>query len=190
MWYRTEQLRMLQNEIILCKKCPGLNIPTLTESCPGYGNIDSPIFIVGMSLCGPCMKTQVPFTGGSGEILDIIFEKLGVVKKDLYISNLVHCHPPKNRPSTEEEIKNCLPYLLKEIELVNPLLLVFLGSYVRTILLPYTRTWQLFYHSNGKFQGRHTLNVFHPAFYLRRSLNSQETRAYINYMYKTLRRWV
>src|SRR5688500_13022092 len=97
--------RQIATEVRQCTKCPGLNLSGVTEAAPAFGNPESPIVFVGQSLCRPCMRTQVPFTGGSGRFLDVAFAAAGVQKSDVFITNVVHCHPPDNRPSRSEEIE-------------------------------------------------------------------------------------
>jgi uracil-DNA glycosylase len=125
---RETELAELAHQIRACRRCPGMNIPGITESAPGYGNPTSPVFLVGQSLCDPCMKTQIPFTGGSGFLLDRAFERANVRKDQIFITNVVHCHPPKNRPSYPEEIENCTEYLRRELEIVQPKLVIGLGK--------------------------------------------------------------
>ena len=57
------------------------------------------------------MDTKVPFTGGSGRLIDDILEMAGLDKPDIFITNVVHCHPPNNRKSYRYEIDNCKHYL-------------------------------------------------------------------------------
>lgn len=70
----------------------------------------------------------LPFTGGSGLLLDEAFEKAGTEKKDIYITNVVKCHPPNNRKSLPHEIKNCVAYLNKELEWLDPSYIICLGK--------------------------------------------------------------
>ncbi|KQH79995.1 hypothetical protein AO501_07515 [Mycobacterium gordonae] len=89
-----------------------MNIPRLTASAPGYGSLSSPVALVGQSLCEKCMESQIPFTGGSGDLIVESIERAGQRKRsNIFISNAVHCHPPKNRASHEYEIVNCSPHL-------------------------------------------------------------------------------
>lgn len=118
---------VLDNEIKNCRRCVGMNIAHVTASAPGHGSLDSPVALIGQSLCEKCMKTQVPFTGGSGELIDEAIKRAGHDKVDVFISNVVHCHPPKNRPSHEHEIVNCSPFLHRELEIVRPRLVITLG---------------------------------------------------------------
>jgi uracil-DNA glycosylase len=67
----------LNAQIKACRSCDGMNIRGVTQAAPGYGSLRSPVVIVGQSLCEPCMKTQIPFTGGSGRFLDDSLARAG-----------------------------------------------------------------------------------------------------------------
>ena len=120
--------------------------------------------IVGQSLCGkPCIDSQIPFTGGSGLLLDEAFDLAGVKKSDLYITNVVKCHPPNNRKSFDFEIQNCTPYLVTELEWLNPTDVICLGK----------DAWQFFSATVTKpsqhdVDGRTIHFLYHPA-YIRRT---------------------
>ena len=124
---RVRRMRTLAAQVRGCTACEGMNIPAVTQSAPGYGSVHSPVAIVGQSLCGPCMATQIPFTGGSGRFLDRSLAAAGLAKEDVFITNVVHCHPPGNRPSQPHEIANCRPYLHRELAIVAPRLVIGLG---------------------------------------------------------------
>ncbi len=125
---------VLDGEISRCRRCDGMNIAPGTLSAPGYGCLTSPVAAVGQSLCEKCMETQIPFTGGSGELIDDSIARAGHQKKDVFISNAVHCHPPKNRASHEHEIVNCSPFLRRELEIVRPRLVITLGRDAARVL--------------------------------------------------------
>lgn len=120
----------LADTIKKCKKCIGLNSEIYgTQNSPGYGSITSKVVIIGQSLCGdPCIKSQVPFTGGSGLLLDEAFKQINIEKKDIYITNVVKCHSPENRKSQEHEIENCSSYLENELSWLNPKHVICLGK--------------------------------------------------------------
>jgi DNA polymerase len=80
------------------------------------------------------METQIPFTGGSGDLIGDSIRRAGHEKRDLFISNAVHCHPPKNRASHEYEVVNCSPFLHRELEIVRPLLVIALGRDAARVL--------------------------------------------------------
>lgn len=80
------------------------------------------------SAADPACARRFPFTGGSGRFLNLGLERAGLAKSDIFTTNVVHCHPPGNRPSLPHEIKNCRPYLLRELEIIQPRLVVGLGK--------------------------------------------------------------
>ena len=181
----------LDKRIRDCSKCRGMNIKGVTQAAPAYGSIDSPVMMIGQSLCTACMETQIPFTGGSGLILDEVFKRLGVRKKDLFITNLVHCHPVGNRPSKPSEIANCTPWLYREINIVNPLLIVGFGTDVRQAIQPYPPFNQMCKYINGWLEGRHVLCVYHPAYFWRKGgMHSKMTQEYIAYLTEQIGRFV
>ena len=111
-----------------CHRCEGLNIEGETEAAPGFGNLSAKIMVVGQSLCSRCMETQVPFSGGSGRLLDLALEQSNLRKTDIFVTNVVHCHTKGNRKSFPHEIANCRGYLMKEIEMVKPRAIIALGK--------------------------------------------------------------
>lgn len=124
----------LDDEINGCRRCEGMNIDRVTASAPGYGCLSSPVALIGQSLCEKCMESQIPFTGGSGELIDESIACADRKKTDVFISNVVHCHPPKNRASHEHEIINCSPYVHRELEIVRPRLVITLGRDAERVL--------------------------------------------------------
>ena len=125
-----ENWKQLEQQIKCCHECEGLNSPKLgTENAPGYGSKKSKIVFIGQSLCGkPCIDAQIPFTGGSGIILDQSFKKADIRKRDIYITNVVKCHPVRNRKSHKYEIQNCSKYLNKELLWLKPEVIICLGK--------------------------------------------------------------
>ncbi|WP_234786490.1 uracil-DNA glycosylase [Mycolicibacter sinensis] len=132
---RRRHMAVLAATIKACRLCPGLNVAGETESAPGYGAVDSPVALVGQSLCGKlCMESQIPFTGGSGALLDESFKQAGIAKRDVFITNVVHCHPPQNRESLNSWVSNCSPYLSLELKIVQPRVVIGLGQDAKVAL--------------------------------------------------------
>ncbi len=131
---RQQRKTALDNEITGCRRCAGMNIPHETASAPGYGSINSPVALVGQSLCEKCMETQIPFTGGSGKLIDESLQQAGVAKSAVFTTNVVHCHPPGNRRSHDHEIENCCSYLHRELKIVGPRLVIGLGKDAERVL--------------------------------------------------------
>ncbi len=86
------------------------------------------------SLRRPCINAQVPFTGGAGQLLDQAFSRADVVKSQIFITSVVHCHPQNNRPSLPHEIANCADYLADELRIPHPRLIIGLGGDARVWL--------------------------------------------------------
>jgi len=107
-----------------------MNEQGVSQAAPGYGSLLSPVVLVGQSLCTECMATGVPFTRGSGELIDEALRDAGLKKTDIFTTNVVHCHPanPDNRKSLPHEKERCRPFLRREIELVGPRLVIGLGG--------------------------------------------------------------
>ncbi|OBI14924.1 uracil-DNA glycosylase [Mycobacterium sp. E2327] len=125
---RQQRMKVLKKKIIGCGKCDGMNIHGVTQAAPGYGSEQSPVVIVGQSLCRKCMDKQEPFVGGSGSLINRSLKNAGIAKLDIFITNVVHCHPPKNHKSLPEWITNCTPYLHRELDIVQPRLVIGLGK--------------------------------------------------------------
>jgi uracil-DNA glycosylase family 4 len=187
---RTLALRRIAERVRACRCCSGLNKPGATEAAPGYGSPISPIAIVGQSLCGPRMRTQVPFTGGCGRLLDRAFEGAGIEKNDLFITNVVHCHPPNNRRSLLVEKQNCAEYLRAELAAVKPKLVIGLGADARDFLTCWAGARvEIWKGARTPFPDKNycplLLLLPHPAYVLRRP--TQERAMYLDTLTKSLR---
>lgn len=125
---RARRMKWVNRRIAKCRKCDDLNVVGATESAPGYGDLSSPIVFIGQSLCTACMATQIPFTKGSGYYIDLALSCSELTRRDVYITNIVKCHPPKNRRSKSSEMRNCVEYLREELIIIDPLLIVALGN--------------------------------------------------------------
>lgn len=161
----------LVRQIKQCQRCEGLNVKKITESSPGYGNLNSKIMIIGQSLCRKCMETQVPFTGGSGRLLDQAFHTAGMQKSDIFITNVVHCHTPENRKSLPHEISNCSPFLLEEIRIVEPRVIVPLGQDAVISILG-TNAWPSSVGRKVSWKGRAVYPMYHPSYIMKLGRNA------------------
>ncbi len=112
--------------------------------------------------------TGDPFVGRSGKRLDELLYKVGLnPSNDVYITNVVKCRPPKNRRPSKEELKSCMPWLIKQIELVDPLIILLLGATALESILgkkgPMTKVRGKWYN----FGDRLVMPLFHPSYLLR-----------------------
>jgi uracil-DNA glycosylase len=115
-----------------------------------------------------------PFVGRAGQLLTRIIEAIGMRRQDVYIANVIKCRPPNNRNPEADEIAHCEPYLMRQIALVQPRLIVALGTFAAQTLL---QTKLPISQLRGRFhtyQGVKLMPTFHPAFLLR---NPERKRA-------------
>lgn len=101
----------------------------------GKGDINAPILFVGEGPGAQEDEQGVPFVGQAGKLLDLVLEALDFKPHEYYVANVVKCRPPKNRNPLPEEIKACMPYLREQFKLIQPKIVVCLGSVASTALL-------------------------------------------------------
>ncbi len=122
---RINKINELRERIGRCKKCP-LYIHRRNPVF-GEGSINSRIMFIGEA---PGRNEDIagrPFVGSAGKLLDEVLLEVGLARNDIYITNTVKCRPPNNRTPYKEEIEACLPYLLEEISILSPKIIVTLG---------------------------------------------------------------
>ena len=166
---KLNQLEELRKRINSIKNCDlKKNATNLVFS---DGNPFAKIMIVGEGPGANEDKEGKPFVGRAGKLLDKMLAAIKLNRKNVYISNVVNFRPPMNRRPTDEEIKKYLPFLNKHIELINPKILLLLGSTALNALIgnevvisKARGKW-----TNKKF-GESTIQIiasFHPAFLMR-----------------------
>ena len=103
---------------------------------PGEGDNAAEIMLIGE---GPGAREDQegrPFVGSAGQFLEQLLDSIGLNRSGVFIANMVNCRPPKNRDPFPEELQACSKYLDKQIELVNPLLIVTLGRFSLSRFFP------------------------------------------------------
>jgi uracil-DNA glycosylase family 4 len=128
-----KELQKIADEARQCCKC-GLG-STRTNAVPGEGNPNARIMFVGE---GPGADEDAqgrPFVGRAGQLLDKIIKAMGLKRSDVFIANILKCRPPGNRDPRPDEIINCFPYLQRQIEIINPEVIVALGAPAAKTLL-------------------------------------------------------
>lgn len=162
----TKEFELLKSEVLSCKKC--ILHQGRTHVVFGEGNTNAKILCIGE---GPGRDEDLqgrPFVGRSGQLLDKILAACGFTRTEhVFIANIVKCRPPNNRAPLPEERNMCLPYLYKQIELINPLILILLGA---TALNGLIDTNLKISQVRGKWiewNGKLVMPTFHPAALLR-----------------------
>jgi len=127
------ELEKIAGEVHQCRKC---DLGSLrTNAVPGEGNPNARIMFVGE---GPGADEDAqgrPFVGRAGQLLDKVIAAMGLKRSDVFIANILKCRPPENRDPRPDEIISCLPYLQRQIELINPEIIVALGAHAARTLL-------------------------------------------------------
>jgi uracil-DNA glycosylase len=109
----------------------------------------------------------LPFVGRAGKLLTQMIEAMGLQRKDVYICNVVKCRPPENRTPEPDEVATCSPYLVRQIDAINPKVLVCLGAVAAKTLLQTTRGITQFRGEWLEWRGRKLIATYHPAYLLR-----------------------
>jgi len=117
----------LIEQIMNCRKCDLYK--NRKNPVPGEGNKNADLMFIGEAPGAREDATGRPFVGAAGKLLTELIESIGLTRRDVYITNIVKCRPPGNRDPREEEINACLPYLLKQIKLIKPRIIVALGRH-------------------------------------------------------------
>ena len=143
-----------------CKKCELCE--TRIKAVPGKGNFDANVIFVGEA---PGRNEDIhgePFVGAAGKRLDMILEDTGIDRKDVYITNIVKCRPPKNRVPSKKEEESCNDFIKQEIEIINPKIICVMGNTAYGTLLDGKEITK----NHGKIvekDGRKFFVTFHPA---------------------------
>ncbi|GAB7016619.1 uracil-DNA glycosylase family protein [Methanogenium cariaci] len=133
----TEHERAVIDEAVrTCTRCPLAE--TRTNAVPGEGPVPARILFIGEAPGRNEDTKGVPFVGRAGNILNGLLEEIGVVRDEVFITNIVKCRPPKNRDPNPEEIEACRPYLDSQLSLIRPMVIVPLGRFaMRWVLESY-----------------------------------------------------
>jgi uracil-DNA glycosylase family 4 len=152
-----------------CNQCHRCALgETRTHAVVGRGNLKAPIMIIGEAPGQHEDETGLPFVGKAGQLLDKILASVKLnTEHDVYICNTVKCRPPANRVPTTEEMAACKPYLLEQIRLVDPKIILLTGA---TAVKDLTGSKQGITKIRGQWmqwEGRLCMAIFHPSYLLR-----------------------
>ncbi len=166
----TELKKQVQN----CKKC---NLyKSRNQIVFGEGNIHAPIMIIAEAPGRDEDLQGRPFVGKSGVLLNQILKACGFNRDEhVFMSNILKCRPPNNRTPLPAEVEQCMPFLIKQIELINPQILILLGA---TALKNMLGSDMRITKVRGKWldwNGKLTMPVFHPSALLRNPALKRET---------------
>lgn len=163
----TPQARLdaLQQEIIDNNVCPDLKAQA-TQLVMGDGNPDASIVIIGEAPGKNEDLLGKPFVGASGKFLNAMLEQAGMNREDVYITNIVKYRPPENRDPSPQEKAAFLPYLEKQLHIINPKVVITLGRHSMEYFLPGEKIGIVHGEPHEVKLGEITLTLmplFHPA---------------------------
>ena len=157
------QLRQVLGDCDRCKLSLGR-----TRIVYGVGNPDADVMFVGE---GPGRDEDLqgePFVGRAGQLLtDIITKGMKLRREDVYIANVVKCRPPRNRDPEPDEVESCEPFLIRQIELVKPRVIIALGKFAAQTLVRSSAPVSRLRGQWHDYQGIRLMPTFHPAYLLR-----------------------
>ena len=169
-----EALTAVREDIGDCTRCK-LHALGRTQIVFGVGNPDADLMFVGEAPGGDEDIQGIPFVGRAGQLLTDIIEKgLQIPRKDVYIANVIKCRPPGNRNPEPDEIEKCEPFLFRQIEIIQPKVIVTLGKFAAQTLL---RTDAPISRIRGRmfeYRGAKLVPTFHPAYLLRNPASKRE----------------
>jgi DNA polymerase len=178
------ELITFKEKIDKCTLCPlsssRINIVV------GEGNTSAELMFVGEAPGEEEDKQGRPFVGKAGQLLNRIISAMGLKREDVYITNIIKCRPPKNRDPKTDEIDACINFLIEQIDIIKPKIIVALGRISAQILtgknLPITELRGNFY----SFRGINVLPTYHPAYLIRNEGNINLKRQVWNDMKKVM----
>ena len=133
----------------------------------GSGNPNASIVFVGEAPGKDEDLQGLPFVGRSGKLLDKMLSSINLNRDDIYILNVLKCRPPENRTPQPEEIEKCEPYLKKQLDIINPKLIVALGRVAAMTILKTKDSLTDMRKNIFDYGGRDFLVTYHPAALLR-----------------------
>ena len=164
----------LEARAMACVACPLST--TRTNVVFGVGNRGAQLVFVGEAPGEDEDKQGEPFVGRAGQLLNKIIAAMKWKREDVYICNTIKCRPPNNRPPLPDEIGACNPFLVKQLELIAPKVIVALGSPAAKTLLQTNQGIMSLRGRWSAYRGIPVMPTFHPAFLLR-SYTEENRRA-------------
>lgn len=167
---KAHALTELKREMEACNKCS-----QLTKGCGAIfdnGNPDADLMIIAEAAGADEEKLCLPLIGRCGKLIEEMIQHIGLTREDTWRANVCACRPPGNRDPQPDEIENCRYFLLKQLEIVQPKMIVLLGKFAaQTFLGSAEPIGKLrgFWHCEGSDEEAYVL--YHPSYILRNGNN-------------------
>ncbi|MBL7032580.1 MAG: uracil-DNA glycosylase [Candidatus Delongbacteria bacterium] len=160
-----EDLYGLEQSLLVCKKCP--LAATRQQVVFGTGSATARLVLVGEAPGADEDAQGVPFVGRAGQLLTKILAAIGLVREEVYIANVLKCRPPLNRDPNSQEVEQCEPFLIQQLEIIRPTLILALGRIAGNTLLKGTHSLGQMREQLHDYHGIPLMVTYHPAALLR-----------------------
>ncbi|MFX1317559.1 MAG: uracil-DNA glycosylase [Promethearchaeota archaeon] len=155
------QWNELQKEILGCTKCRLAE--SRTQAVPGVGPQNTKLVIIGEAPGRQEDLQGEPFVGAAGQLLTKMLESAGIKRETVFITNTVKCRPPENRQPLTDEREACYPYLLRQLELIQPKVIALVGRVPAETILETNLRMGTMHGKTIERLGRTYFVMFHPA---------------------------
>jgi uracil-DNA glycosylase len=155
-----EVLIQVAQEVSVCTKC--MLYHSRKKAVPGEGPDNAEIMFIGE---GPGFHENEqgrPFVGAAGKFLEELLASIGMTREEVFITNVVKCRPPGNRDPQQEELDTCYQYLERQIQAINPKVIVTLGRFSMARFLPNARISDV-HGKAARIKNRLVIPMYHPA---------------------------
>jgi uracil-DNA glycosylase family 4 len=167
-------LKMIREDIGECTRCP-LHKQGRKQIVFGVGNPNADLMFIGEAPGADEDQQGEPFVGRSGQLLTNMIKAMGLSREQVYIANIIKCRPPGNRAPEREECATCSPFLMRQIEAIQPKAIVALGAVAAKTLLAINAPMSELRGQWFDFRGTKLAVTYHPAFLLRDPRQKKET---------------
>jgi uracil-DNA glycosylase len=166
-WSFVRTLDELRADALTCTSCK-LATAGRTQVVFGVGDPGADLVFVGEGPGAEEDRLGEPFVGRSGKLLDkLLIEEIGLTRDRCYIANVVKCRPPGNRDPEPDEVATCRPWLERQLELIDPTVVVTLGKFAAQLLLDEKQAISRLRGRLHPFRGGVLIPTWHPAYALR-----------------------
>ncbi len=166
---KRDLLLSLHEKILRCRLCPLAD--RRENAVPGEGDFGAPLVFVGEAPGADEDIQGRPFVGRAGQLLTRIIEAMKFKRDDVFITNVVKCRPPDNRTPFKEEIEACQPYLLAQVETIQPRVIVTLGKVATDFFVPIDVSMSSIRGNFFEFGKILVMPTFHPSYVIRNEGN-------------------
>ena len=167
-------LRLIREDIGDCTRCR-LHKQGRKQIVFGVGNPAADLMFIGEAPGADEDEQGEPFVGRAGQLLNNMIKAMGIRREDVYIANIIKCRPPGNRTPERDECDTCSPFLMRQISVIKPKVIVALGAVAAKTLLAINAPMSELRGHWYDFRGTKLAVTYHPAFLLRDPRQKKET---------------